>query len=181
LKPQHRKGAFTSSHHQELIELDGRLGYRLADGSFIVTCDLRRWQRLNAKRAREMLEAFLRATPNMRKLAEAGMVTFSIQGGQLYCHTTLEWFKGNGPGSPGQMQAIDNWRKAHLTPEEYAEVKKNPVKRLEGAELDAWANARYAESERQIASLKVDHSRGRAPKAMRARVSTAQPTAQPLH
>ena len=179
LSLQKRKGAFIPCPIYKLVEVNGQLAYEI-DGNLILICDLRPFKRARAKEVRAKLEEFLASTPNMRDEAAAGRMTFSIADGNIYCHVTPEYFKHySAPGSPFRMQAIDNWRKANLTPEQYAEAVKQPVKQLEGAELDAWAKAQTAESEREIAKLK--HNGGRVPKAFVQVIPAGQPSGLALH
>jgi hypothetical protein len=167
-------GAFATSRLQKMIQVHGQLGYEIA-GTFTPVCDLRGFHPAQQGRARDMLEDFLEGTPAMHRDSAAGLMTFSIADGGIYCHLTPQYFKIYcAPGSGERMRAIDDWMKVNLTPEQYAEARKKPVRKLEGVELDAWAEARAAENEREIASLK--RSGGRVGKTD-ARITAAKPAA----
>ncbi len=117
---ERRAGAVTTPQPDELIEIEQQLGYKTADGTFVVVCDLRPLVRHKKKQARDLLKKFLDATPNLREKAKAGLVSFSVQNGVIYCHTMAAGSKANGPGSPGRACAIDDWMKVNLTAEQYA-------------------------------------------------------------
>jgi hypothetical protein len=69
LQPQNRNGAFTTPYPNDLIEVDGQLGYWI-DGIFIAVCDLRPLRRRSMRRESDILKEFLEATPSLREQAK---------------------------------------------------------------------------------------------------------------